>query len=167
MPAGTISQTARGGDSLEARSCGEVAPTAVDFASFLTRSSVSCTTLGSLSSTTTWCPAFAIRTTMFWPMRPKPTMPSCTAHAPFIGVQSTPPPPPRGRREEGQPVCLAASPEGCAGPKVQPAHPSGEAAKRSGAGGEGSPPLSLRHQLEPVVADQDRVRHPQEQAGAH
>src|SRR5262245_58313506 len=148
MPAGIISQPARGGVSLETSSCGLAAPTilpplfsipplmplmtsAVIVATSDSIATVLRITSGSTSVTTTSWPALASRHTMFCPMRPRPTIPSCTAVTPcqrsLVGEGG-------GRR--------AARP-----------YPS---------------PLArpLVHQVELLVAGQHDVGHPHEQAGA-
>src|SRR5260370_30603695 len=68
--AGTINHTARGLSSFAANSCSPELPTAVS------RTSLS-TAFGDISKTTHWRPPFKRRRTMFAPMRPSPTIPSC------------------------------------------------------------------------------------------
>src|SRR3954447_10304630 len=77
---------------------------------------------------------------MFWPIRPKPTMPSCTVHAPFTSL-------PIIRRRAGG-----------VSPLLRPT-----SAPRDGPLCASRPPLSFRQQLELVITDQDRVRHAQKQ----
>src|SRR5438105_3768369 len=69
-PAGTISQTGRGGVNLPTRSATEVAPTAPERAS-------ASTAAVSWSYTTHSWPACTQRRTRFAPMRPSPIIPSC------------------------------------------------------------------------------------------
>src|SRR5580692_1912241 len=76
-PAGTIIQTTRGVDSLDARSAAEVEPTAV--VSFTSAAIGS----GERLYTTHWWPPFSSRRTMLAPMRPRPIIPSCTEEPSF------------------------------------------------------------------------------------
>src|SRR5215467_12042771 len=68
--AGTINHAVRGGLSLAAKSFRDIAFTAP---SFTTASRAS----GFLSKTTHWCPPRMRRRTIFAPIRPRPTIPSC------------------------------------------------------------------------------------------
>ena len=69
-PAGTMTQAARGVDSLATNSSSESAPVAPSPASSSTAS-------GLTSKTTQSCPSRIRRRTRFAPIRPSPTMPSC------------------------------------------------------------------------------------------
>ena len=70
MPAGIITQTARGRSSLATKSSGLSAPTAPSPASPATAS-------GFTSYTTHSCPSRINRRTMLAPIRPRPIIPSC------------------------------------------------------------------------------------------
>ena len=75
--AGTISQTARGFSSFFIRSANEEALMAPSLAR-------SWTALGNTSKTVQRCPARMSRRTMFAPIRPSPTIPSCIGDFVFI-----------------------------------------------------------------------------------
>ena len=72
--AGTISQIARGFSSLVSRSCSEELPAAFSWTN-------SFTVFGDVSKTTHRWPPFKSRRTMFAPILPRPTIPSCINHS--------------------------------------------------------------------------------------
>src|SRR4051812_38468771 len=78
MPAGIITQIARGRSSLATKSSSVVAPTAPSDANFSTDSAL-------VSKATAVCPSRMIRRTMFAPIRPRPTIPSCMCSIPSTG----------------------------------------------------------------------------------
>src|SRR5208282_4743871 len=80
MPAGTISQTARGFVRLLVNSASEAAPTACSFTS-------SATAFADISYTAHWCPPFKSRRTIFAPIRPRPIIPSCTRQPSLKGAK--------------------------------------------------------------------------------